>query len=198
MNRLRNVDTDTLFPYIMTWGLLLLISSFFVPVVTVMFIQDLLFFSADNWSFIRPVEAYIGFGVGMIWIAIVLFSFLFTKMHSEKKNRTYKLTGLHLILFVVAFPLFVFSIYHYAYFDEHGVQGNSFWTLSEDSIAWDEVQEVTRTVAESSQRVMSYTFSDGDTSITIPYDPQDYQTVQSIKRVVNIYNWNITDNVEGE
>lgn len=196
MIRLRDADTDTLFPYIITCGLLLMISAFFLPIVAIMIIQDLLFFSADHWSFIRPGEAFIGFGVGMIWIAIVLFSFFFTKMYSEKKDRKYKLTGLHLIFLIFAIPVFVFSIYHYAYLDEHGIHGNSFWALSEESLAWEEVQEVTRVVDERTKRVLLYTFSDGYTSITIPYDPQDYQTVQSIKRVVQEYNWDIADIVE--
>nr|WP_275980166.1 hypothetical protein [Halalkalibacter alkaliphilus] len=177
--------------------MLLLVTSFFVPIVAIMFIQDWLFFSVDHWSFIRPTAAYIGFGAGMVWTAIVLFSFLLTKMYSEKRDRTYKLTWLHLLLLGLAVPLFVFSITHYAYLDENGVQKNSFWTLSEDSIAWNDVIEVTRLVEERTKRVTAYSFTDGDLTITIPYDSRDYLTIQSINYVVDTYNWDIVEVVEG-
>ena len=196
MKLFRNTDADTLMPFITTTGLILMISAFFVPAVAIMFIQDMLFFSSDHWSFIRPAEAFIGFGAGMIWMGIVLFSLLFTKMYSEKTGRKYKLTGLHLVFLILAVPVFVFSVYHYAYLDEHGVQGNSFWSLSEDRIAWEQVEEVTRLVEEDSSRVLSYTFSSSDTSITIPYDTQDHKTVKAISHVVNVYNWDITDLIE--
>ncbi|GAE27419.1 hypothetical protein JCM9140_3566 [Halalkalibacter wakoensis JCM 9140] len=196
MKLLKETDSDTLFPYIMTTGLLLVITAFFLPVIVVLFVQDMLFFSADHWTFIRPAAAYIGFGSGMILIAIVLFSFLLTKMYSEKKDKPYKWTGFHLVFLFMVVPLFVFSIYHYAYFDEQGVQGNSFWSLSETRISWEDVEEVTRLVEEGSLLVTAYTFSDGHTSITIPYDPQDYRTRQSITHLVNVYNWDVADIIE--
>lgn len=196
MNLLRNSDADSLMPYLMPTALLLMITAFFVPAVAIMFIQDMLFFSYDHWSFIRPAEAFIGFGAGMIWSGVILFSILFTKMYSEKKDKKYKLTGLHLILLALAVPVFVFSIYHYAYLDEHGVQINTFWTLAEESIAWEEVEQVTRMVEEDSSRVLSYTFSNSDTSITIPYDTQDHLTVKAIDRAVQAFNWEMTDIIE--
>ncbi|KHF41622.1 hypothetical protein [Halalkalibacter okhensis] len=193
---LRNTDFNTLFPYLATSGMLLLVTSFFVPIVAIIFIQDWLFFSVDHWSFIRPKAAYIGFGAGMVWTAIVLFSLLLTKVYSEKRDRTYKLTWLHLLFLGLAVILFVCSITHYAYLDEDGVKKNSFWTLSEDRIEWDDVLEVTRVVDESTKRVTAYSFSDGNLTITIPYDSQDYLTVQSIKYLVDTYNWDIVDVVE--
>ena len=196
MHSLKNLDSDTLFPFIMTSGIILIISIFFIPIAAIMLIQDLLFYSPENWSFIRPGAAYKGFGFGMLWIAIVLFSFLFTKMFSEKKEWEYKLTGLHLINLPFAVLVLVLSIYHYAYLNENGVQGNSFWTFTEKSIQWEEVQDVTRLVEEGSLRVISYTFSDGTKNITIPYDSRDYHTSQSITRINQKYNWNITDIIQ--
>lgn len=193
MRFLWHADSDSLTPFILASSLILIISAFFVPAAAIMYIQDLLFFSYDHLSFIRPSAAYIGFGLGMIWISIIMLSFLFTKMYSEKRERTYKLTGLHLTFLALAVPVFVFSVCHYAYLDEQGVHDNSFWSLSEDSIAWDDVEEVTRLVEEDSKRVISYTFSKSDTSITIPYDTQDYHTNQTISRAVDEYNWDITD-----
>ncbi|MBU9723324.1 MULTISPECIES: hypothetical protein [Bacillaceae] len=193
MQTLKNIDSDTLFPYLMTSGLILLISAFFMPFAAIMLVQDLLFYSPDHWSFIRPTEAYLAFFIGMIWIALIVFSFLFTKMHIEKKGREYKLTWIHIINFVFAIGLLILSIYHYAYLDEEGAHANSFWTFTEKSIAWNDVHEVTRLVEEGSLGVISYTFSNDDTSITIPFDYQDYHTNRAIKRIRELYDWEIVD-----
>lgn len=193
MKFLRNTDSDTLLPYILTTGLILLLSAAIIPVVIIMFIQDLLFFSHDHWSFIRPQAAYQGFAAGMVLISLTLFSLLFTKMYSEKKRKDYKLAGLHVFLLALALPIFVLSVYHYMYLDEGGVQVNPFWSLSEKSIAWDDVTGVVRTVEENTSRTLSYTFENGEKEITIPYASEDYKTARAIQRVTFEYDWEIRD-----
>src|SRR5699024_3032833 len=113
-------------PFVTTIGSIFIILSIFVPMPAVLLIQDMLFFSYEHLSFIRPTLAFVGFGAGMIWIAIVLFSFLLTKMYSEKKGRDYKLTGLHLVFLMLGFVLLAFSIFHYHYLDDYGIHSNAF------------------------------------------------------------------------
>lgn len=198
MYYLRNITSDDIMPFITTTGLLLMILSVIVPFPAVLFIQDMLFFSYDHLSFIRPAATYISFGTGMIWIAIVLFCFLFTKMHAEKKGRPYKRTGIHLVFLILGFVIFAFSIFHYHYLDERGVHSNSFWSLSEDSMAWDDIEEVSRLVEEDSYRVLSYTFSNKDTSITIPYSSEDTDTSNAINDAIQMYEWDVIDNFTAE
>ncbi|MFD1334958.1 hypothetical protein ACFQ4N_05195 [Oceanobacillus iheyensis] len=193
MKFLRDIDADSLLPYILTSSLLLLVSAFGIPGIAIIFIQDLLFFSYDHWIFIRPVESFKGFGIAMIWIAVTLLSFLLTKFYMEKKDKEYKLTTIHLLLLVVTIPLFIFSVSHYAYFDSNGVHGNDFWSLSEDNIAWDDVEEVSRVVDPRSRTVFSYHFSDSNTTIDIPYDTQDNRIKQIITEVINTNDWDVKD-----
>ncbi|MFS0752413.1 hypothetical protein [Oceanobacillus sp. 1P07AA] len=193
MKFLREIDADSLVPYILTSSLLLLVSAFAVPGIAIIFIQDLLFFSYDHWMFIRPVEAYKGFGIAMILIAVILLSFLLTKFYMEKKDKEYKLTVIHLLLIVVTIPLFILSISHYAYFDDNGVHGNGFWTLSEDNIAWDDVENVSRVVDPSSRKVFSYHFSDNNITIDIPYDTQDTRIKQTITEVIDSNDWEVEE-----
>ncbi|MFD1031351.1 hypothetical protein [Metaplanococcus flavidus] len=193
MKFFRDTDSDTLIPYVLTTGLILLLSAAILPVVVLMFLQDLLFFSHDHWSFIRPQAAYQGFAAGMVWLSLTLFSLLFTKMYAETKRKDYKLAGLHVVLLVLALPLFVLSIYHYSYLEEDSVHVNSFWSLSETSIAWNDVTAVTRTVETNTSRVLAYTFSNGDAELTIPYDSQDYKTARAISRIAGQYDWETID-----
>ncbi|SDN58325.1 hypothetical protein [Alkalicoccus daliensis] len=198
LKRLKEADANSLLPYVLTAGPLLMIMAFFVPFIAVMMIQDLLFFSRSHWSFIRPREAYLGFGAGMIWLAVCLFSLFAAKVIFERKKREDWLSGLHIILMLLALPIFVLSIYHYAYLDEHGVQVNSFWSMSEESLAWDNVVYVSRVEREGSREVLSYTFSDGEKSLTIPYTTDDYQTRQAVNEVINVYAWEVETVIEGE
>ncbi|PKR78152.1 hypothetical protein CEY16_06450 [Halalkalibacillus sediminis] len=185
-------------PYIVSTGLILLVSSIFIPFPAVMFIQDMLFFSYDHLSFVRLTSTYFSFGVGMVWIALVLFSFLLTKRHAEKKGKKYKLTALHFAFLLFGFLMFVLSIYHYYYLDENGAHSNSFWTVSETSIAWTEVEEVSRVVKEDDYRVLSYTFKNDEKSVTIPYKTEDTDTAYTIKSVVENYGWEVEDNFTAE
>ncbi|MGP4073521.1 hypothetical protein ACTWQB_13300 [Piscibacillus sp. B03] len=196
MQFLRNVDSDTLTPYIAVTCILLVMSSFLVPFPVVMFVQDLLFFSYDHTAFIRPSEAYSSFSFGMIWIAIVLFSFFLTKRIYEKKDLKYNLTIVHAVLLIMSIVPFTLSIYHYHYVDDVGIHSNKFETISEVSIAWEDIEEVTRSVDNETYRVYTYTISDGRETIAIPYDPQDHETLaaqDAIKQQSEKYDWEIKD-----
>lgn len=193
MKFLRNTDSDTLLPFVLTTGLILLLSAAIIPVVIIMVLQDLLFFSHDHLTFIRPQASYQWFAGGMVLISLTLFSLLFTKMYAEKKRKDYKLAGLHLFLLALALPIFGLSVYHYMYLDEEGVQENPFWSISEESISWDEVTGVVRTVEVNTSRTLSYTFENGEREITIPYASEDFKTARAIRRVTSEYEWEIRD-----
>jgi hypothetical protein len=195
MKRRTQIDADTLMPYVLTAGPLLIISAFFVPVIVIMMVQDMLFFSYDHWSFIRPRAAYLGFGGAMIWLAVCLFSLYFIKAAAEKKNWNDRSMSVHTVLMAAAFPIFVLSIYHYAYLDEAGVKVNAFWSVSEDEIHWGDVESVSRVVEEDTQRVTSYTFSGNGRTLTIPYATEDYQTRQAVNRVLSEYEWEVEDKI---
>ncbi|TVP86056.1 MAG: hypothetical protein EA344_03975 [Alkalicoccus sp.] len=193
MKRRKQIDADTLMPYVLTAGPLLIISAFFVPVIVIMMVQDMLFFSYDHWSFIRPQAAYLGFGGAMIWLAVCLFSLYVVKAAAERKNWSDWSLSVHSLLMTAAFPVFILSIYHYAYLDEAGVKVNSYWSVSETDIHWEDVENVSRTVEEDTQRVTSYTFSSNSKSLTIPYATEDYQTRQAVNRVLSEYEWEVED-----
>ncbi|MDQ0351371.1 hypothetical protein J2R98_001185 [Alkalibacillus filiformis] len=198
MKFLKNIDSNDILPYISTTGLILIICSVILPVPVIMLVQDLLFFSYDQTSFIRPTEAYLGFGGAMLLIALILFSFLFTKMYYDKKDKEYNLTAVHLVLFVLSIVLLILPIYHYHYFDDQGVHSNTYWTFSEESIAWDDITEVSREVNEEDYAVLSYTFSNDEQSITIPFDYSDNDTNRTINYAVDAFNWDVEDEfVEG-
>lgn len=193
MNFLKNMDSDSMTPFILTTGILLILLSFIVPFPIILFIQDTLFFSYDQIAFIRPRASFLSFAIGMIWIAIVLFSFLFTKIQSEKKGSSYKFTILHLIAFILGLSILGFSIFHYHYLDEKGIYSNSFWSFTEKELLWNDVEKVSRHIDEENYAVLFYTFSNQDTTITIPYDSQDTDLSSAIYTMIDRYEWDILE-----
>ncbi len=193
MKFFKNLETDTITPFILGTGAVLIILSFIIPFPAILFIQDALFFSYDNLTFIRPKSAYLGFALGLVWIALIMFSFLLTKMYTEKRKTDYKLTALHIILFLASFIIFAFSIFNYHYIDHKGVHSNPFWTFTEKSINWDDVEHVSRKVRESNYQVLSYTFKSANKQITIPYDTQDIDTSRTVYGVIGEYGWEVED-----
>ncbi|KYG35083.1 hypothetical protein [Alkalihalobacillus trypoxylicola] len=192
----KKVESDKLLPYVMSIGVILILTSLIVPMVAILFIQDFLFFSSSHWTFIRPSEAFIGFGLGMVWIAVVLFSLFFSMKWSEIKDKDYRWGPLHVLLGCLSIPIFLLSIYHYIYLDEQGVHEISIWSFSEEGILWEDIDHTTRLVQEGSQITISYTFSDGERDITIPHDPQDYLTNTAIDRAIDTHQLMIIDEIQ--
>ncbi|MGP4070959.1 hypothetical protein ACTWQB_00220 [Piscibacillus sp. B03] len=60
---------------------------------------------------------------------------------------------------------------------------------------WEEVEKVSREVEEGSLRVLSYTFSNDEKFITIPYSTEDNKTKEAIRMVRQAYNWDVQDEV---
>ncbi|CAM3875533.1 hypothetical protein [Alkalicoccus chagannorensis] len=193
LTKLRNLESDTMTPYVLTTAPLLLLLAFFVPPAVIMLGQDTLFFSYDHWSFIRPDAAFQGVGAAMIWLAVVLVSWWATKIAAEKRERPYKLTGLHLTAAVLTLPAVVLSLSHYAYLDESAAVENKFFAVGETRVAWDDVEHVVREAEAGSRQVTAYSFEGREDTVTIPYDSSDYQTVQAISRVQDMYAWDVEE-----
>ncbi|TMW70093.1 hypothetical protein [Alteribacter natronophilus] len=194
---LRDADTGRVAPVLVVSSLILIISAAFLPVVAVMVIQDVLYFSRDHWIFIRPTAAYVTFGAGMVWMAAVLLSTLFTKMWSDRRDQPYRLTFVHVVLFFIAFPAFVFGVNHYTYLDDQGAHTNQLFASGEKMIEWTDVTEVYREVDAESNRILSYTFSDGNETIHLPFRVTDTELRSHVRNVVNHYGLEVTE-IEAE
>ncbi|PYZ95562.1 hypothetical protein CR205_18710 [Alteribacter lacisalsi] len=190
---LRNADTGRIAPFFIVFSFILIISAVFIPIVAVMIIQDVLFFSRDHWIFIRPTAAYVVFGAGMVWMAVVLLSTLFTKMWADRVEKPYRLTFLHMVLFLLAIPVYAYAVMHYTYLDDHGAHTNLLLSSEEKTIAWDDVTEVYREVDPETNRILSYTFSDGESDIYIPFRLTDTELRSHVRQVVNSYELDVTE-----
>ncbi|HLS36157.1 MAG TPA: hypothetical protein VK061_07965 [Bacillota bacterium] len=199
MKYLRDIETARISRFILMTSTLILLLAFILPVPIVLFIQDTLYFSYDHDLFIRPPKAFRGMFIGLVWIAGTLLSFLFTKMYAEKKERPYKWTLPHILSLIVGIAICLLSIHHYYYFAGDTLAENDFFALTENKLSLNDVDHVSREVAESNYEIFSYTFTTSNNEITVPYDARDVEQMRFTYGLIDIYEWEIEDVfVDGE
>ena len=123
---------------ILVTAIIIMISSLFMPLVFVYFIQDYLYLSADKWFYDTPSSAYIIFMIGMLWLAVSLLLHLFLKWKFDWKG----IKWISLLLILGSIPFFMFGVSNYYYLDDKGVHFNDHTTFNSiSSYHWQDIKE---------------------------------------------------------
>jgi hypothetical protein len=123
---------------ILVTAIILIISSLFMPLVFVYFIQDYLYLSDDKWFYVAPPSAYVIFMIGMLWIAVTLFLHLLLKWKFD-----WKVTKWITLFFMTGcIPFFMFGVSNYYYLDDSGMHFNDHKTFNTiNSYYWEDIKE---------------------------------------------------------
>ncbi|OLS39916.1 hypothetical protein [Bacillus sp. MRMR6] len=180
---------------IVAYTIILYISSLFVPFVVVATYQSMFLMSRSQWFFTTPFTSYIGFMIGMLYIAVVLTVYLILRQKTEAK----KLKWITVVLVLLSIPVFVFSLVNYYYLDEKGIHYNSLTSIKEEHFGWEDVTTLHQ-VYRNHQGTTGYyqvkfEMKDGR-MITIPYDDKLRENSRRIEEKVNEYNIVVKDNYE--
>ena len=136
-------DTSNL---ILVSAMIIMISSLFMPLVFVYFIQDYLYLSADKWFYVTPPSAYVIFMIGMLWIAVTLLLHLFLKWKFDWKG----INWVSLLLVLGSIPFFMFGVSNYYYLDDRGMHFNEHKTFNTiDSYYWNNIKEAKEVFVKS-------------------------------------------------
>lgn len=131
-------NSDNISNLILVSAIIIMISSLFMPLVFVYFIQDYLYLSADKWFYVTPPSAYIIFMIGMLWVAVTLLLHLFLKWKFDWKG----LKWVSLLIILGSIPFFMFGVSNYYYLDDKGMHFNEYKTFNTtDSYYWNEIKE---------------------------------------------------------
>ncbi|WP_226087440.1 hypothetical protein [Mesobacillus sp. S13] len=123
---------------ILVSAIIIIISSLFMPLVFVYFIQDYLYLSGDKWFYVTPPSAYILFMFGMLWVAVTLLLHLFLRWKFDWKG----LKWVSLLLILGSIPFFLFGVSNYYYLDDKGMHFNDHKTFNTiDSYYWNDIKE---------------------------------------------------------
>lgn len=123
---------------ILVSAIILIMSSLFMPLVFVYFIQDYLYLTKDKWFYVTPQSAYILFMIGMLWVAAMLLLYLFVQWKFEWRGFKW----LAILLMFGSLPFFMFGVSNYYYLDDLGLHFNdekSFNTIQ--SYDWEDIKE---------------------------------------------------------
>lgn len=168
MNIIR--DSEKAHQYVFVIAIILFISSLFMPLVFVFFIQETLYHSKLHWFYEAPTSAYVTFGIGMVWIAIVLFGYLFVKWKYDPRFSK-SITGL---LLCISIPFFIFGVDNYHYLNDEGLHFNYLYTLNRvTTYEWKDFKEVKEIYEKSSGTVYlkEYAFiTKGNKVETLPFN----------------------------
>lgn len=131
-------NTENSSNIILVTAIILIISSLFMPLVFVYIIQDYLYLSADKWFYDTPSSAYVIFMIGMLWIAVTLFLYLFFTWKFEWKG----IKWITLLIMLGCVPFFMFGVSNYYYLDDQGMHFNYYKTFNTvNSYFWEDVKE---------------------------------------------------------
>lgn len=123
---------------ILVTAIIIMISSLFMPLVFVYFIQDYLYLSADKWFYDTPSSGYVIFMMGMLWLAVSLLLHLFLKWKFDWKG----IKWISLLLILGSIPFFMFGVSNYYYLDDKGVHFNEHTTFNKiSSYHWHDIKE---------------------------------------------------------
>ncbi|MBT2636954.1 hypothetical protein [Bacillus sp. ISL-39] len=131
-------NTENTTNIILVTAIILIISSLFMPLVFVYFIQDYLYLSADKWFYDTPPSAYILFMIGMLWISVTLFLYLFLDWKFDWKG----VKWISFLLMLGCIPFFMFGVSNYYYLDDKGMHFNEHTTFNTiNSYYWEDMME---------------------------------------------------------
>ncbi|MCM3666187.1 hypothetical protein M3204_17345 [Mesobacillus subterraneus] len=190
-----NIHTENTARILFVSAIILMFSSFFMPLVLVFFIQDYLYLSNEKWFYVTPPSAYVIFMIGMLWISITLLVHLFIQRKYELKH--YK--WITILLMSISIPFFMFGISNYYYLDNEGLHFNDEKTFNTIiSYDWEDIKEAKEVFIKSNGvTVMDhYRFitKDGDI-IDLPYNSKVGNNKSRIVEKLKEHNVPVTNNM---
>lgn len=188
-------NTENTSQIILVTAIILIISSLFMPLVFVYFIQDYLYLSADKWFYITPPSAYIIFMIGMIWIAVMLLVHVFIQWKFEFRY----LKWITLVFILGSIPFFMFGVSNYYYLDDQGIHFNGEKTLNTiNSYYWEDIKEAKEIFVKSNGVTvvdhLSLTTNEGEV-IELPYNSKVKNNKLRIMEKLEEFNVPLTNNM---
>lgn len=182
--------------YILIISIMLFIGSLFMPFILVYLIQDALYNSKEMMYFKTPPSSYFTFGVGMMWIALVLLVYVITK----KKFEIGKLKWLSLLFIPLSIPFFLFSIENYYYLDKEGIHSNELTSFKAvETYRWDEMKEVKEIYAKEkgNTKTKAYQFITKDNRVfELPHSKNVLPFRKGLMDMLRANQVTITDNYD--
>lgn len=180
---------------ILVSAIILIISSLFMPLVFVYFIQDYLYLTKDKWFYATPPSAYILFMIGMLWLAVTLLIYLFVKWKFERKG----IKWLIIVLMFGSVPFFMFGISNYYYLNDEGLHFNEAKSFNDiHSYGWKDIKQAEEIFVKTKGVTVSdhymFTTNDGKV-IELPNNSKVSYNKHRIMEKLQEFNIPLTNNM---
>ncbi len=128
--------------YFLVIGIIVLLSSTFVPFLVITIGQDIFFRPEDSfWLFQAPISSYliVGIAVAIIGAVFCIAAYILSKMESRKESwKTWTLMSIT-IPSLIAIGM---AVNQYYYFNDQGIHQSSLTGTHEELYAWSDMQGV--------------------------------------------------------
>lgn len=128
--------------YFLVIGIIVLLSSTFVPFLVITIGQDIFYRPEDSfWLFQAPITSYIivGVAVALIGAIFCITAYILSKMESRKEN--WKTWGMMSIT-IPSLIAIGMAVNQYYYFNDQGIHQSSLTGTNEELYAWSDMQGV--------------------------------------------------------
>lgn len=141
--------------YVLACIIVCAFSAIVLPFVLVFLLQDIFFHSKEHWFFNAPAMAYIVFGLGFLWILLVLSLYLWLRRWREKRNLRTP-AWMFMIIVCGCFIFFYLGVNHYYYFSEEGLYYSDLFVTQGQHYSWTDIHEVHEVLEKSATGVQRF------------------------------------------
>ncbi|TMW73935.1 hypothetical protein [Alteribacter natronophilus] len=189
----RLFESDHIAPFLIAFGVLTIIASLFVPIVTLMYVQDALFLNEAVWALVRPREAYLYFGGALIGLAVICFGLsatiiCITNFYWFRFSVILHSAGVFVIGILIAL-----SVFHYQTITEDAFVESPIFSLTADTFPYSDITHAeTEEIFRADGPRTKYTFYTDSGSISIVNDRRNHALRTSLQQVLESHTWPIT------
>ncbi|WP_280770989.1 hypothetical protein [Salipaludibacillus daqingensis] len=145
------IDPDDIHKGLIVISIIFTLSAFFIPIIVIYIMQDVLYFSRDHWFLEAPISAYIIFIVGMLIVPIMSILYFITSFILKKNHISINVGWLFLIASLTFIPMSSLGVMNYYYLDEEGLHYNHLLATEETTYLWKDIAEIIPYVDEEDQ-----------------------------------------------
>ncbi|WP_096440092.1 hypothetical protein [Alteribacter populi] len=194
--RIKRIDPDQLNVILIITTIIMVLCSVILPFVFIVILQDVFFFSRDNWILVAPTSAYYTFGGGMLWASLVMIIYVIVHTISERKNKHIKHSWLFIPIGLLFIPICTLGIMNYYYVDDEGFHINELTSYTEDEYPWESIAQVQPVGEENGHYYTHYIFITDNGNFTIGFDDKFAQQRGKILRTLEEHGTEILQRIE--
>ncbi|MBM7097455.1 hypothetical protein JSY36_17105 [Bacillus sp. H-16] len=165
------IDPDQLNMVLVILSVMIFLSSFMLPLVFILILQDVFYFSRDHWIFVAPRSAYYTFGAGMLWTVLIMVAYMIVSHLRDRAKKETKHGWAFVLAGLLFIPICTLGVTNYYFIDDEGFHINELTSYQADHYPWGSIEEVQTYGEENGDYYTHFVFrTENNDTFTLTYD----------------------------